>query len=134
VAAIRRLAANLWPASQTILFGSQATGLALPGSDLDIVILGASDELENPASGFSWDQRQALGDRLRALLKAMRKGNLVAGKAVVIKARVPIIKCDLRAGVAADISLGAANGAAAVRFIQKQVCVDFCSSDVCGSA
>lgn len=95
--------------------------MALPGSDLDIVILGASDELENPASGFTWDQRHALGDRLRALLKAMRKANLVAGKAVVIKARVPIIKCDLRSGVAVDVSLGAANGAAAVGFIQRQV-------------
>jgi len=51
----------------------------------------------------------------------MRKANLVAGKAVVIKARVPIIKCDLRSGVAVDVSLGAANGAAAVRFIYKQV-------------
>ena len=50
-----------------------------------------------------------------------RKANLVAGKAVVIKARVPIIKCDLRSGVAVDVSLGAANGAAAVRFIHKQV-------------
>lgn len=132
VSAIRRLATGLWPASRTILFGSQATGLALPGSDLDIVILGASDELENPASGFSWDQRHALGDRLRALLKAMRKANLVAGKAVVIKARVPIIKCDLRSGVAVDVSLGAANGAAAVRFIHKQVSgVENCES-ACG--
>lgn len=54
VDAIGRTASALWPASRTVLFGSQATGLALPGSDLDIVVLGASDELANAATGFSW--------------------------------------------------------------------------------
>jgi DNA polymerase sigma len=54
VDAIGRTATALWPASRTVLFGSQATGLALPGSDLDIVVLGASDELANAATGFSW--------------------------------------------------------------------------------
>lgn len=51
----------------------------------------------------------------------MRKAGLVAGKAIVIKARVPIIKCHLALGVAADISLGAVNGAAAVEWVQRQV-------------
>ena len=50
----------------------------------------------------------------------MRKQGLVAGKAIVIKARVPIIKCHLSLGVAADISLGAVNGAAAVEWVQRQ--------------
>ena len=54
VEAVGRTASRLWPDSRTVLFGSQATGLALPGSDLDIVVLGASDELANPATGFSW--------------------------------------------------------------------------------
>ena len=40
---------------------------------------------------------------------------------MVIKARVPIIKCELNFGVAVDISLGAVNGAAAVEYIQAQV-------------
>lgn len=54
VDAVARTATRLWPTSRTVLFGSQATGLALPGSDLDIVVLGASDDLANPATGFSW--------------------------------------------------------------------------------
>ena len=74
----------------------------------------------SPLSSFR-DQRHILGTRLKALLKALRKGGLVAGKAIVIKARVPIIKCQLTMGVAADISLGAVNGAAAVQYIQAQV-------------
>jgi len=51
----------------------------------------------------------------------MRKAKLVCGRPLVIKARVPIIKCDLSFGVAVDISLGAVNGAAAVEYIQAQV-------------
>jgi DNA polymerase sigma len=44
---------RIWPAAQIHLFGSQATGLALPGSDLDFVILGASPIMQNAAQGFS---------------------------------------------------------------------------------
>ena len=36
----------------------QASGLALPGSDLDVVILGVVDDLERPAEGFSTGQRK----------------------------------------------------------------------------
>lgn len=43
----------LWRQSRTVLFGSQATGLALPGSDLDIVVLGVTDAMSNAAAGFS---------------------------------------------------------------------------------
>ena len=42
-----------FPKASVHLFGSQATGLALPGSDLDVVVLGISDELASPASGFT---------------------------------------------------------------------------------
>ena len=67
------------------------------------------------------DQRRTLTERLRTLLKALRKAGLVEGKPLVIKARVPIIKCKLRLGVQVDVSLGAANGAAAVEYVQRQV-------------
>ena len=67
------------------------------------------------------DQREDLQKRLKELLKALRKAKLVCGRPLVIKARVPIIKCELTFGVAVDISLGAVNGAAAVEYIQAQV-------------
>ena len=35
----------------------QAAGLSLPGSDLDIVILGVVDDLDTPAQGFRKDQK-----------------------------------------------------------------------------
>ena len=53
VEAVRRVASVLWGQSRTVLFGSQATGLALPGSDLDIVVLGASVNMSHAAAGFN---------------------------------------------------------------------------------
>lgn len=50
---LRQLVGSMWPAAQLHLFGSRATGLALPGSDLDLVILGATPDLKNAAQGFS---------------------------------------------------------------------------------
>ena len=47
------IARCIWPKARAVLFGSQATGLALPGADLDVVVLGASEELRRAGSGFS---------------------------------------------------------------------------------
>ena len=62
---------------------------------------------------------------LQKLLKALRKRDVLVGKAHVITARVPIIKCTLPGGnaqhIPADISLGVANGLSAVAFVEQQV-------------
>lgn len=42
----------------------QATGLALPGADLDVVVLGAHSELQTPAQGYSHEARIAISDLL----------------------------------------------------------------------
>ena len=54
--AVRRIegaARSVWPGCRAALFGSQATGLALPGADLDVVVLGASTQLQRAGSGFT---------------------------------------------------------------------------------
>ncbi|KAL3160428.1 hypothetical protein ABBQ32_010750 [Trebouxia sp. C0010 RCD-2024] len=121
VEAVRRVVAVLWGQSRTVLFGSQATGLALPGSDLDIVVLGVSDNMANAAAGFTRNQRSCLGDLLEDLLDALTTAGMLKGKARIIDAKVPIIKCtlDYGSGLAADISLGAVNGAAAVKLVRQ---------------
>ena len=50
--AVSAAACSLWPHARTALFGSQATGLALPGSDLDLVVLGVGPPLERAGGGF----------------------------------------------------------------------------------
>ena len=42
----------------------QATGLALPGADLDIVVLGSYQNLDTPGSGYSSEARTIIGDLL----------------------------------------------------------------------
>ena len=58
-------------------------------------------------------------------LKGALKRHLVGGSAMVISARVPIIKCVLRMEggerMRADISMGVLNGATAVDFVARQV-------------
>ena len=44
---------NMWPSSATYLFGSEASGLALPVSDLDVVILGVGPAMQSAAQGFT---------------------------------------------------------------------------------
>ena len=53
VAAVGQVVGVLWGQARTVLFGSQATGLALPGSDLDIVVLGVSEDMASAAGGFT---------------------------------------------------------------------------------
>lgn len=121
-------ARSIWPESRAVLFGSQATGLALPGGDLDIVILGVGPQLTRAGSGFTTSQRSTLTEHLEDLLDALRAEDASLWNAQIIDAKVPIIKCVLR-GIAGvdipslpmDISLGAANGAAAVTFLRKHV-------------
>ena len=43
--AVRDAVATIWPHASTEAFGSQAAGLAMPGSDLDLVVLGLVDEI-----------------------------------------------------------------------------------------
>lgn len=64
VEAVRRVVKVLWGQSRTVLFGSQATGLALPGSDLDIVVLGVSDNMANAAAGFTRSATQEQNEHL----------------------------------------------------------------------
>ncbi|KFM25079.1 Poly(A) RNA polymerase protein 2 [Auxenochlorella protothecoides] len=120
---LAEVAMRLWPHSQTMLFGSQATGLTLPGGDLDVVILGVGSELQTAGSGFSGHERQQKVELLQKLLDALHATKLLQGRAELIDARVPIIKCCMAAagGLHVDISLGTANGAAAARYIRAQV-------------
>ena len=74
--------------------------------------------------GSSRHQRDAVKAELQKLQKALRKKGAIAGKTMIIGARVPIIKCNLAIlgnQIPADISLGVANGLSAVAFVEQQV-------------
>ena len=79
VLAVNEAARALWPHSRVALFGSQATGLALPGSDLDVVVLGVGATLARAGSGFTPVQRKQLGELLEDLLDALLQVRCAAG-------------------------------------------------------
>lgn len=107
VAALRAAVRVLWPSADLKLFGSSATGLGLPSSDLDVVVVGA------PCGALPC-RKTALAalkqlNRSLLLLRTVRLG------ARVLSARVPIIKCvTTLSGFDCDIGLGTASGVAAV--------------------
>ena len=84
-----------------------------------------SDKIAEAAWSRCRHQRDAVKAELQKLLKALRKRGALVGKAFIITARVPIIKCTLAGSgnqhIPADISLGVANGLSAVAFIEQQV-------------
>jgi len=51
LAAVRSSVAKLWPYATTHVFGSQAVGLAMPGSDVDICVL---DAIETDNTVAKW--------------------------------------------------------------------------------
>ncbi|KAE8125824.1 hypothetical protein FH972_020594 [Carpinus fangiana] len=99
---------HIWPHCKVEVFGSFKTGLYLPSSDIDVVILGSG--LENPQKG------------LVALSRALSRRGMARNIQVIGKARVPIIKfVEKRSGIAFDISFDVQNGPKAAEFIQDAV-------------
>ncbi|EME30495.1 DNA polymerase sigma subunit [Galdieria sulphuraria] len=98
---------QIWPNSSVHVFGSFATNLYLPTSDIDLCIL------SSPENG-SKRELHLLADVLR------RKTNKMRRVMAIDKARVPIIKVtDRETGIQCDISFGRTNGIENVRHIQK---------------
>lgn len=95
----------IWPNCKVEVFGSFKTGLYLPSSDIDVVILGS--DIRTPQMG------------LHALSRALSQRGIAKKIQVIAKARVPIIKfVEKRSGVSFDISFDVQNGPKAAEFIQ----------------
>ena len=104
VARIREVVSGLWPESRLEVFGSFATGLYLPSSDIDAVILDSKCA----------DIRQGL----RVLAKSLSKKRLAVEVQTILKARVPIIKfIERESKFAFDISFDVANGPEAAEIV-----------------
>ncbi|KAB2095786.1 hypothetical protein ES319_A01G063800v1 [Gossypium barbadense] len=98
----------IWPACRPEVFGSFRTGLYLPTSDIDVVILESG--IKNPQTG------------LYALSRALSQRGIAKMMQVIAKARVPIIKfVEKKSGVAFDISFDVDNGPKAAEFIKEAV-------------
>ncbi|KAH9802714.1 nucleotidyltransferase family protein [Citrus sinensis] len=80
-----------WPKCKPKVFGTFRTGLYLPTSDIDVVIMESG--IHNPATG------------LQALSRALLQRGIAKKIQVIAKARVPIVKFfEKKSGVSFDIS------------------------------
>ena len=120
---IRRLYSNRSNCSLHV-FGSGATGLALPGADLDLVLLGVGPQSSRGGGGgFTRGERDAIVTHLRKIARFLRKENAVSRAEIIATAKVPIIKMKSAVApyIAVDLSLGTTNGLEAVGWIRQQV-------------
>ncbi|ODV76951.1 uncharacterized protein CANTADRAFT_8128 [Suhomyces tanzawaensis NRRL Y-17324] len=98
---------EFWPSTDTYVFGSSATDLYLPGSDIDMVIVSDTGDYE---------QRS----RLYQLSSYLRNMKLAKNIEVIAGAKVPIIKfVDPKSNIHIDISFERKNGIEAAKKIRK---------------
>lgn len=96
----------MWPKARVEVFGSFATGLYLPTSDMDAVILDSACS----------DIRQGL----KVLGKSLSSKGIAVDLQIILKARVPIIKFqDKESGYQFDISFDVANGPEAAQNVRE---------------
>ena len=102
---LRSLVSAIWPGEEVAVevFGSSATGLALPGSDIDVVVRGAT------GGGDA-------ATRLRALAAALARSGVARDLQLISRARVPLVKyVDAASGLPVDVSFDEEGGPAAAR-------------------
>lgn len=121
---IDRVSQEVLPNSNAWLFGSQATGLALLDSDIDIVIIGP--DLVN-ARAKERVSKAEMQDKLRRIAHRLkyREGHQDPGHVkvenMVMFARIPIIKCCNKAGRKCDISYGVLGGLEVLRLVTEKM-------------
>jgi non-canonical poly(A) RNA polymerase PAPD5/7 len=109
VARVREAVASVFPSARLLVFGSYATGLYVPTSDIDVVVVGSGAGRDVPSA-------------LRAVAAQLQRRGLVrpGTLTVIAKARVPIVKFEMAgSGVAFDVSFDVSNGPRAARHVAR---------------
>lgn len=106
VTTMQNIIKTIWPDCRLEMFGSYATDLFLPSSDIDMCVMGT------PEDG-SMEEMEKLASAVRNVEGFARRVN-------VIKARVSLVKLVAReGGVQCDISFGQSNGPKNVPIIRQ---------------
>lgn len=109
ISKIRKAVKELWSDADLHVFGSYATDLYLPGSDIDCVINSKDGDKEN---------RQYLYE----LARHLKNEGLATRVEVIAKARVPIIKfVEPESDIHIDVSFERTNGVAAAKIIREWI-------------
>ncbi|XP_014671434.1 PREDICTED: non-canonical poly(A) RNA polymerase PAPD5-like isoform X2 [Priapulus caudatus] len=102
---ITNIIESIWPSAKVEIFGSFRTGLYLPTSDIDLVVIGEWEKLP------LWTLEKEIKDHDIALPETIK---------VLDKASVPIIKLtDKKTEVKVDISFNMNNGVRSAKLIRE---------------
>ena len=105
---VREAVASIWPGARFEVHGSFATGMYLPNSDIDAVILGSG--CKSPATC------------LKALALSLSRKGMARKIQLIAKARVPIVKFEERpSGFQFDVSFDVANGPASAEIVRANM-------------
>ena len=105
---VRAAVLSIWPQSRFEVHGSFATGMYLPNSDIDAVILDSG--AQSPALC------------LKALALALSRRGMARNIQLISKARVPIVKFEeAPSGFQFDISFDVANGPASAEIVRMNM-------------
>ncbi|AGO12154.1 AaceriAEL207Wp [[Ashbya] aceris (nom. inval.)] len=103
---IRDAVQDFWPDANLHCFGSYATDLYLPGSDIDCVVNSRSGDKDNKNALYS-------------LASYLKRNGLATQVSVIAKARVPIIKfVEPASQIHIDLSFERTNGVEAAKIIR----------------
>ena len=105
---VRGAVLSIWPGARFEVHGSFATGMYLPNSDIDAVILGSG--CKSPATC------------LKALALSLSRKGMARKIQLIAKARVPIVKFEERpSGFQFDVSFDVANGPASAEIVRANM-------------
>ncbi|CAD7697339.1 unnamed protein product [Ostreobium quekettii] len=105
---VTQVVKSLWPNSKAAVFGSYATRLYLPTSDIDMVVLDVGTT--------------EIVSCLKTLGRKLVEDKIAEDLQVIAKARVPIVKFKERtSGIPFDISFEAQSGPAAAAHVQERL-------------
>jgi non-canonical poly(A) RNA polymerase PAPD5/7 len=103
---IKTIAQELWPDSQIDIFGSYETGLWLPNSDIDLVIMTGTDE--------------DLTELINAFAYKVCSLGMASEMDRILTAKVPILKMkDRKTGIYLDISFNLDNGLQGIGVVKE---------------
>jgi DNA polymerase sigma len=117
---VQRIASTIVSDAKVHLFGSQAAGLALSDSDIDIVVLSLSlpDVRADPSKK---NNIVKFMQRMAEAIDSIEPKSMIHIEQMITKAAVPILKCITRSGRKCDLSFGVEGGLRAASLMKTEV-------------
>ncbi|KAI8619190.1 hypothetical protein BC830DRAFT_1165576 [Chytriomyces sp. MP71] len=115
------LVSQRFPLAKVLAFGSSGTGLFLPWSDIDLIVVDPFNSRDAVAS-VPVPRQGSQSSKLSKLFSKINQSRECSSLQILKRARVPILKlCDKDSGISLDICYNVTGGLAAVEAVRAWV-------------